>query len=526
MSLHSWFCFFCVAALGTTPVIALEIRSYNSSRHDRFLNFPGNPSLNPSFVHSGVDLAGVGWHTGYVARQLTMVSPKHFVGANHFKPGIGASIRFLNTSGSLKTYQVNSQSTITNDAGDDSDLFIGAFAQPIPPSDGIGYHPYLNLANDAAYTGKTVLFMGSNATQPHSSRGTVETLASVVTPAIVPDGTNPTRSLTINYNRFAGGGDDAYVVSGDSGSPIFINQGGVAAIVGVNSFLQTNPASYVTYASFVPHYADKLNAVMEADGYRMTKAIPGSTTLVLDHQVQAGVVRAGYPFTIDLTVSNTGGTLAENLRLNNSFPNGTTVGSATGTGWFDESTATDTKARKAKLESASATTYSVSLTIPEAGTAQHQVTFSCDQFSVTTETFNIEAVGSFLSFASGLADPSETGDDDLDGIINLLEYVFGGDPRSNSRFLPASTTHLLPVIGKDNGAFSISYIRRTDHVQRAITYALETSGTMGSGTWTDATPFITGTTVSPINAGLEKVTHGLSGVTTSRFFRVKVDVDE
>lgn len=509
------------------PAHGLVVRVYDASRHSRFLNFPSNPTHNPQFLHAAFDLTGVGWDNANSARQLTLVSPMHFVGANHYKPGVGATIKFLSSGGMVRSYTVADQTAVNNDSGQASDLFIGKLSQPVSPSDEVGYHPYLNLGNESQYLNKDVILLGKSA------RGAVQTTSTLTD--MSSGSTNSTRVVSMVYRTsgFFLDDDEARYESGDSGSPVFISQGGTAAIIGTNSLLGTvqDPitgeiSSYVCYANFVPHYADKLNAVMEADGYRMTKAIPGSTTLVLEHQVQAGVVRAGYPFTIDLTVSNTGGTLAENLRLNNSFPNGTTVGSATGTGWFDESTATDIKARKAKLESASATTYSVSLTIPEAGTAQHQVTFSCDQFSVTTETFNIEVVGSFLSFASGLADPSETGDDDLDGIINLLEYVFGGDPRSNSRFLPASTTHLLPVIGKDNGAFSISYIRRTDHVQRAITYALETSGTMGSGTWTDATPFITGTTVSPINAGLEKVTHGLSGVTTSRFFRVKVDVDE
>ena len=62
---------------------ALVIRGYSSGTHNRFLNFPGSASHNPNFIHAAYDLSGVGWDTADTRSQYTMVSPIHFVGANH-----------------------------------------------------------------------------------------------------------------------------------------------------------------------------------------------------------------------------------------------------------------------------------------------------------------------------------------------------------------------------------------------------------------------------------------------------------
>ncbi len=121
--------------LGSTALHALVMRVYDPAQHDRFTGFPSAPVHNPTFMHAALNIFGVGWHTGNTASQLTMVSPLHFVGANHYKPGVGATIRFVASDGAIKNYTVASQVAITNDGGVPSDLFYGTLTSPIPEAD-------------------------------------------------------------------------------------------------------------------------------------------------------------------------------------------------------------------------------------------------------------------------------------------------------------------------------------------------------------------------------------------------------
>lgn len=520
-----------ILAITATCAHALVIRGYDPTRHDRFTGFPGAPAPNPGFMHAALNLSGVGWHTNNAARQLTMVSPLHFVGANHYRPGIGATIRFVASDGSVKNYTVASQAAITNDAGIASDLFYGTLTAPIPAADNVAYHPFLNLTHvvrrgrdlvteldQAAYQNKSLIVLGKTA------RGASETLSSVTD--ISSASTNSTRVLRWNYSTASGSGDDAFLESGDSGSPVFINEGGVAAIIGSNSLVASSADTVYNYSSFIPYYADKLDAAMASQGYHMTRAIPGSTTLTLTHTHSTTVIRAGHPFTVNLTVNNTGTTRADNVKLQNAFPAITTVTSASGAAWFDESNTPFTKARRAALDPAASSDYSITLNIPVPGTVQQQVTYSADQFSATTENFNLDAIESFVSWSASLVDQTENGDDDLDHINNLLEYAFGGDATTLSPFFPGTTTSLLPTLTRSGTTTSMTYIRRTDYVKRALAYNLITSTTLETDSWSSALPMVTQTTATAINSDFELVQVDLSVPATQCFFQVHVTLNE
>ncbi len=520
-----------ILAITATCAHALVIRGYDPTRHDRFTGFPGAPAPNPNFMHAALNLSGVGWHTNNTARQLTMVSPLHFVGANHYRPGIGATIRFVASDGTIRDYTVASQTAITNDANVASDLFYGTLTAPIPAADNVAYHPFLNLTHvvrrgrnlvteldEAAYQNKSLILLGKTA------RGASETLST--TTDISSASTNSTRVLRWNYTRASGSNDDAYLETGDSGSPVFINEGGVAAIVGSHSLVASSTDTVYNYSSFIPYYADKLDAAMASQGYHMTRAIPGSTTLTLAHTPSTAIIRAGHPFTVILTLNNTGTARADNVKLQNAFPAGTTVSSASGTDWFDESSASFTKARRAALEPAASGDYSITLNIPDPGTVQQQVTYSADQFSPTTENLDLNVIESFVSWRASLVDQTESGDDDLDHIGNLLEYAFGGDATTPSPFFPGTTTSLLPTLTKSGNTTSITYIRRTDYLNRALAYNLMTSTTLETDSWSSALPMITQTTVTAINPDFELVKVDLGTPTTQGFFQVHVTLNE
>jgi len=134
--------------------------------------------------------------------------------------------------------------------------------------------------------------------------GTIDTIKDAPDTAL-----NDSRVLTFKYSVTSGDDDDCFFEVGDSGSPVFVNQNGVAAIVGTNSLVATlDSGDILNLSNFIPTYVDELNTIMENSGYRMTKAIPGTTNLSLTHTPPTSIIRAGHSLTLQLTLENTGQT--------------------------------------------------------------------------------------------------------------------------------------------------------------------------------------------------------------------------
>src|SRR5688572_2171409 len=125
------------------PSSALEIRSYASSRHDRFTGFPASPVLNPSSWFTGSLYTGVGWSVSDTRRQFALVSPRHFVLASHWGISPGEQIRFLGPDGQTHTFTVASTTQITTGTGT-TDLTLGRLTEIVPLSTGVGPFAYLN----------------------------------------------------------------------------------------------------------------------------------------------------------------------------------------------------------------------------------------------------------------------------------------------------------------------------------------------------------------------------------------------
>src|SRR5688500_15913792 len=104
-----------------TPAPAGVISGYDPASqashdtYDRFVSgYPTAPVPNSSsaFVAAGIDLSGVGWQAGNSRAAVTLISPRHILGANHV--GFGATetqpaqVQFVNAAGQVKTYTVTS----------------------------------------------------------------------------------------------------------------------------------------------------------------------------------------------------------------------------------------------------------------------------------------------------------------------------------------------------------------------------------------------------------------------------------
>jgi len=519
---------------------ALQIRTYTDSRHLRFDGFPGGPTANTNtnFIARNVDLSGVGWYVQDTRRQYTLVSPKHFVGANHFKPSTSGQLKFLATDGTVRTYEVDSTHSILNDDGDPTDLFIGTLEEVIAASDLVNFQPYLSLPSESSYSGQSVLFVGHHVASPKNLRigsGIIGSFTNLgADPVTSGSPFNSTRAYQMTYSNIGFGGDDAFAESGDSGSPSLVAVDGIGAIVGTHSAVANAsvniglaiPGSTITYDSFVPHYIEELNAIMEPDGYHMTRAVPGATkpSTTLDLTVsQPTTIRAGYPFSLTLGLANTGlSEDANNIKIITTLP---AAPAASGTLWINSSTDNSLTALRGGIDSqSSADDLTIQLSIPQAGSFNTSVNFSADEFPGTSQAITIHVVESFKSWSASLIDQSQTGDDDSDNIVNLLEYAFGGDPATNSQLTPDASAFLLPKITENGETFTIEYLRRKDAVMRGLSDEILRSSGLTSGSWVSAIPDSTST--ASFNEDLEKVTATFATSAQPAFFRVAVSLSE
>ncbi|MGD7652060.1 MAG: hypothetical protein ACQCXQ_02510, partial [Verrucomicrobiales bacterium] len=528
------------AALGAlSPVLhALELRVYSEERHDRFSGFPAAPVANPGFIHQDVDLTGVGWRVGAAEpRSLTLVSPKFFIGARHYRPSVGDTVRFVAADGSIRDYTVKANHDILNDDSEAdggpkaTDVSLGELVEAVGDSDGVGFQLYLNLATEAAYLvppyhelivlGKSVRGGNGTATAINDFFGT---------PLTSGGGINNTRTLEFVYQSVGGQQDDAFAEGGDSGSPSLVNVGNRGAIVGVHTAILSALGTTTTIDSFVAHppYISQINEIMAAEGYHMTEAIPGSISLTLSAALPE-VIRAGYEAEFGIGVSNDDLLNdGNNLKVSLAFPASTTGISAAGSEWLAEIDGSSVAARKGGLAAGASTSLEARFTATVAGTYDLAVGVSADEASPEVETVSIEVVESYLSWSSALADPDPAADLDSDGFSNLLEYAFGGNPEQSSVFQADGTTRLAPQVATTtaDGEVTLQFIRRKDAERRALSYVLECSPTLDALSWSDAGAAIVQSGVESLSDGYERVTVTLERPDEGMFYRVAVALSE
>ena len=503
----------------------LVLRSYDSASHDRFLNFPASPTHNPGFIHAATDLTGVGWDQDLTNRQFTFVSPKHFVGAKHWMPAIGATIRCLDSNNVLRTYQIASLHSILNDQNDASDLFLGKITTPIAPGDHVSFVPYLKLPNEAAYVGQDLVILGKPAL------GGIGRIESFLT--ISEDGVNPTRAFVFRFDNTTPilpppDASDCHGQSGDSGSPSFVLSSGSAAIVGIHSTIDDPGGDELTYDPFIPHYIDRLNAIMETDGYHMTESVPAATTLSITQTPPTGTIRAGYPFTVGIALENTGTKAANNLKLSDTLPAGTTGPELAGTGWVPGPLSGGVlPALRGGLPAAAISPLTLTLTIPSPGTYQQEIAVAADEFPGTIDIIPLSVIESYLSWSVGLVGSGFEDDDDGDGITNLLEYGFHGDPAENSQYALGTSIAMLPMLeGVPGDNLTFRYLARNDATARGLSYAVEYCDTLG-GAWLDATPLLLSSSSTPVTADLDQIALEFAAEPEPRrFFRVQITLTE
>ena len=261
-----WMCGIAVI-LGSSAAntYGLSIRVYDPARHDRFSSgYPSSPVINTNFHADYYDFSGVGWNVTNPVQSFALISPRHFVGANHYKPGVGTTVAFQGRDGALTTFTVANVHNITNSAGEITDLIVGELDRSVLACDNITFYPILDLGAEANYTGKEILVYGKSARVGKGSISAFQDFGG--DPITGGSGVNSTRSYSFAYANLTGANADCHFEGGDSGSPSFVTANGELFVVGIHTAVLTTALGNSSYDTFVPHYLDQIGSVLQQQG--------------------------------------------------------------------------------------------------------------------------------------------------------------------------------------------------------------------------------------------------------------------
>jgi len=508
--------------LGGGTLHAMEIRGYQSSRHDRFLDFLTNPSWNDSAWFASRSYTGVGWMPSEPNRQFALVSPKHVVFATHYVPPNGTVIRFLSASGVTVDRTVAGAVTVLNNSGESTDLSLLTLSSPIEASEGITPFPYLNLQNDGAYQGTILNVFGWYG---RVGRGVVSSIQNYSEP-----GVSETRIMSFLYPKASGDQDDGYLVGGDSGSPTFAMAGNVPALVGTHTAAGETDTDRINVDTFIPFYIAKLNALMASDGYQMTPVYPSPVTLSLAGQTTPEILRQAEAGSCKFDLRNTSSHAAGNVSLTLRFPLNMGPASLSSPGWVVSQSGPEVwELHRASLGAGVTSSITASWAkLPAVSSLVVELIHGSDESPKRLRKFDLEPAPSYAAWSDGLLEAAPGDDPDQDSVINLLEYAFGGDPEVASM----DSTHgvpLMPGMITENGLAVFRFPVRSDSALRGLSYEVEYSTTLQSGSWSSTPPpgiDVTDELFDPPWEGFLQRSITFDGSSPRVFCRVRIGLDE
>jgi hypothetical protein len=508
--------------LGCGALHAMEIRGYQASRHDRFLDFLTTPSWNDNAWFGSRDFTGVGWMPSEPNRQFALVSPKHVVFATHYVPPNGTVIRFLNASGITVDRTVAGAANVLNGSGVATDLSLITLSSPIESSDGIVPFPYLNLETDAAYQGVILNVFGWYG---KVGRGSVASIEDYSEP-----GVGETRIVSFLYPKASGNQDDGYLVVGDSGSPTFAMAGDVPALVGTHTAAGETDSDRINVDTFIPFYVTELNELLAPDGYQMTPAYPMPVTLSLAGETTPMILRQAEAGSCRFDLQNTSGHAAGNVTLTLRFPSDKDPDSLVAPGWIANQSGPGVwELHRANLGAGVTSSITASwLKLPSQPSLAVELIHGSDESPQRMQRFDLEPAPSYAAWSDGLIEANPADDSDHDGVINLLEYAFGGDPQVASMHSPQGIP-LAPTISIEGVQAVLRFPIRSDAMLRGLTYEAEYSTTLQSGSWSSDPPpgmVVTDAPFDPPWSGFLRRTVKFSASASRIFCRVRIGLDE
>jgi autotransporter-associated beta strand protein len=259
-------------SVSTDAAFGLSVTNYSAAANNRFSSGYTSgplgaqsilvPNTSSSFVGLGYDWSGVGWNASDLTQSFGMISPRHYVFAEHYARPY--SIQFYGAGGLLYTDYTDAPHNGINTACGPAftatttpDISLGVLSAPIPPSAQIAYYPLLDLvpstsgSDYSSYVGRGYFMYG------WTGRAAV----------------NTTGNLYYYYTGYSiiSSTASALLQTGDSGSPDFLpwidpNGKKHLTILGYNWGV-----SSVNFEAFLPanDVTAKLNTMMAREGYAL-----------------------------------------------------------------------------------------------------------------------------------------------------------------------------------------------------------------------------------------------------------------
>ncbi|KKM22350.1 hypothetical protein LCGC14_1626180 [marine sediment metagenome] len=220
---------------------------YDPSRHNRFLagTFPQAPVPNSTFILAAYEdqLRGAGWQTSRPKKKVALISPQHFLTANHLRAT--ESITFLDASGTLQTFAVTKVTRISGD------IAIGTLEIPVPEELGIRPFPVASV-HGGGPEGRGIFYVGNSPSGP---------VAFCVGRTGFDKSYNGIANLDSELVANKNFRDRVIGVTGDSGSPSFFISEGELLLLGHH---------YTPRQDFVLGFqAAAVNAHLAASGYTL-----------------------------------------------------------------------------------------------------------------------------------------------------------------------------------------------------------------------------------------------------------------
>ena len=260
---------------GTLP--ALDVVSYSPERHDRFsAGYSENPvaavesNQSASFIGLQYDWSGVLWLASDRQRSGALLSRRHILLAEHFRPPNGSFWQFHSPATGLGSVLMSEQTVLSG-----SDIAVGRFARAVPAEAALAVYPVLEIRASAfnssgvAQIDLPLLHYGWFARVGRSR------LSQRLASATFSGG--QTRQFLFVDPATGGVADWAQPVLFDSGSPSFLLHQGVLTLAGSHFAVLLDGGGYNSYLAW-PGAVDFINGVMAPDGFSLAfLAIPSST---------------------------------------------------------------------------------------------------------------------------------------------------------------------------------------------------------------------------------------------------------
>ena len=252
---------------GVTVHGAISIEGFNTLTNDRFAN-------DGSFVADQFDLSGVGLNGPWA----TMISEKVYITSQHFAPSVGSNLTFYGSNDPNGT-SVTREITGTRQQIEGTDLFVGTLDAGLPS--GFSFFDFATEDISGAFAGpdsfSNSIYNGSNAYVFGRSATGFSTSQDMAVGRNVLDRFSINQVAANSTGDAIGATDDgqdgvpfeAMLASGDSGAPLFVENGaGSLTIVGINWFIADTTSDGVANAfgsTYLGNYDEQIQTFIDAN---------------------------------------------------------------------------------------------------------------------------------------------------------------------------------------------------------------------------------------------------------------------